>query len=207
MIEIIENSIQLVIALGCTVTAVYRGIRVKRREWVLMALFSGSYFLGDLYWLLFLLFYGETPDFSYIPDMSWYAGFLFLLILLLQFREGFQTSRKKILWLVPVFTVSMCAFYMQWGSYISNIIYAALLTLILLKAVDGELTVREGTEQKNYHMLFRMTMFFCAMEYCMWTASCFFEGDSLRNPYYWFDILLTVSLIGFIRAVRRAVDG
>ena len=70
MIESIENGIQLVTTAVCTALSVSRAVRSGKRVWLLLALASGVYFLGDLYWQLFLIFYGETPDYSYIPYLG-----------------------------------------------------------------------------------------------------------------------------------------
>ena len=44
-----------------------------------------------------------------------------------------------------------------------------------------------------------------AMEYCLWTASCFWTEDSLANPYFWFDFGLTASAALLLFATERAV--
>ena len=203
MIESIENGIQLVLTGLCTFTALGLAIRSRSREWVLFGLFSGSYFLGDLYWLFFLVFYGNTPRFSLIPDMSWYASFLFLNLLLFYAGGGKRPQHRKILWLVPAFTAAMCIFYMQWGEYVSNLIYAFLLTLILWQAIGGLFACQKGEKNRT---LYGMAGLFCAIEYGMWTASCFFKSEGLTNPYFWLDLLLSVSFLLFLPAVRKAVD-
>lgn len=47
---------------------------------------------------------------------------------------------------------------------------------------------------------------FTALEYALWTASCFWVSDTLTNPYFWFDFLLTLVLLLFLPAVRKAVE-
>ena len=206
MMESIENGIQLITTGICAFAAAGLAVRSRSRTWALLGLFSGVFFLGDLYWFLFLVFYGETPGFSLIPDMSWYAGLLFLYLLLV--HVGDETESVKIIWPVPAFTAGMCIFYMQWGQYASNLIYAVLYTLILMRTVGALRKFRGGgeTEKKRHRSLYRLVILFSALEYGMWTASCFFSYESPANPYYWFDILLSVSFLLFIPAVRKAVD-
>ncbi len=207
MSEIIENGIQLLMTGICTVFAACFALRSERREWVLLSLFSASFFLGDLYWLLFLVFLGDTPNNSIIPDMSWYASLLFLYLLLRHAGEGKQSGRSKALWAVPVFTASMCIFYMQYGGYVSNLIYAVLFSLILWRALSGLTAVRAEQEGKSDSALYRTAVFFCAVMYTMWTLSCFFEGNTFANPYFWFDTMLSLTFLLFIPAVRKAVEG
>ena len=206
MIESIENGIQLLLTGFVVILSVIRALRSRRREWTLLALFAGSYFLGDLYWLLFLLFYGSTPRLSYVPDMSWYASFLFLFLLLFYSGEKRKRIKNKLLWLIPVFTIGMCIFYMQWGAYVSNLIYAVLMTLILWRIIEGLLFIKQDEGDKSLRWLYLAALLFCVLEYGMWTVSCFFESGSLLTPYFWLDVLLSVAFLLFIPAVRKAVD-
>ena len=63
------------------------------------------------------------------------------------------------------------------------------------KAENGRLRRFHGT-----------VLAFIALEYALWTASCFWVSDTLTNPYFWFDFLLTLVLLLFLPAVRKAVE-
>ncbi|MBR3189095.1 MAG: hypothetical protein IKF59_13855, partial [Lachnospiraceae bacterium] len=70
----------------------------RNRAWIVLALASGVFFLGDLYCVLFLVLYGRTPAYSYIPYLSWYASYLFLLLLLFELRRSREEKKhRKIL--------------------------------------------------------------------------------------------------------------
>ena len=92
MIETVVNIIQLIITGACSGIALFNAVRTEHRAWTLVGLFSGIFFMGDLYWLLFLLFYGETPPYSFIPYMSWYASYLFMLLLLVTVKGDSQET-------------------------------------------------------------------------------------------------------------------
>ncbi len=209
MIESAENALQLLMTGICATISAYRAIAFRSRTWALLLLFSGAFFLGDLYWLLFMLFYGKTPYYSYIPDLSWYTSYLFLFLLL--YYAGGSIKKKwhsPVLWIVPVFTGGMCTFYMQYGSYLSNLVCAVLMTLIIMEAIAVLQIQKDMPEgRRNGRFLCMAALFFCAMEYGVWTASCFFSGDTLANPYIWLDALLSLSIVLFIPAVRKAVGG
>ncbi len=208
MMESIENGIQLLLTGLCAGVSIARALRTQRREWALLGLFSGAYFLGDLYWLLYLVFYGDTTPFPLIPDLCWYASELFLLLLLV-FVNGSHSEEMKnrALWLSAVFPVCMCVFYMQWGQYISNLIYAVLMTLILRRVAGGFLSLPGNPKAQSGRGLYLAVILFCALEYGLWTISCFWEGDTVLNPYFWLDILLSVSFLLFLPAVRKVVEG
>ena len=206
MIEVVENTVQLALLLALTARSGMLAARERRRGGALLALFYGCYALGDLYYLLFLLFYGHTPQLSFAPDLSWYAGYAHLFLLLQEVcTPDERRYRHPALWLAPVFVVGMCAFYLQWGDVISNLISAVLMILLLTHAVRGLLYLRGRPEEGNRRALYCVTLMLCALEYGAWTASCFWAGDTWANPYFWFDALLTASFALFLPAYRRAV--
>ena len=206
MIESIENAVQLVTTGLCSGVAAFRAVRSRRRAWLLLALASGVYFLGDLYWQLFLLFYGATPHYSYIPYLSWYAGYVFLMLLVLELRGPRPAvARRRVLWLIPLFTAAMAVFYIQWGDWIGNITAAVLMSLLLWYTADS-LFLWQRTGERSKRPLAWVILLFCAAEYAAWTSSCFWEGDTLSNPYFWFDTLLSVCFLLFPAALRKAVD-
>lgn len=204
MIEIIENGIQMVTTVVCTVIAFHRGLKSHKRAWFMLALASGVYFLGDVYWQLFLVIYGETPHISDIPYLSWYAGYLFLMLMMFEIRgERPSKKRRRILWIIPLFTVGMCIFYLQWGDWVSNIAAAILMSMLIDHAAGGLLAPRENPQKK---WIYISILLFCAAEYAAWTISCFWMGDTILNPYFWFDTLLSLSFLLFPWALRKAVD-
>lgn len=206
MIESIENGIQLVTTAVSTALSVGRAVRSGKRTWLLLALTSGVYFLGDLYWQLFLIFYGETPDYSFIPYLGWYAGYVFLLLLLLEVRGPRPAvPRSRVLWLFPVFTVGMGVFYLQWGDWIGNITAAILMGLLLWHAADS-LSFWRSVQERGKRLLAWAVVLFCASEYASWTSSCFWMGDTLKNPYFWFDTLLSICFLLFPWALRKAEE-
>ena len=207
MTEIIENSAQLGLLTVWTVLAGAYAIRSAHRDGALLPLFYGSYVLGDIYWLLYLIFYGETPYIFYVSYISWYAGYLFLYLLLL--RVSTSEERKEnhpVLWLLPLFTAAMGIYYMQWGDYAGNLISAVLMTLLLWHAVRGLIHIRSNPEAAPRRFLYITVLVFCALEYAAWTASCFFSGDTLANPYFWFDFMMTPCAMLILPAYRKAVE-
>ena len=223
MIETIDNIIQLITTGTCTIVSMYNAARFKSRAWSMLGLFSGVFFLGLIYWFLFLLFYHHTPQYSYISDICWYSSYLFLMLLIIYIREDssgpdafplkpdagvvrIARTIRPVCWCVPVFTAAMCIFFMQYGRYLSNIIAAVMMTGIIWHALSGFLSLRdEGIFQNGHKALYTVTLLFCAAEYSLWTASCFFTGDTLANPYFWIDALLSATFLLFIPALRKAV--
>lgn len=223
MIETVINLIQLVLTGTCAYIALYRAVRQKARSWALLSLFLGIFFLGDLYWQLFLVFYHTTPQYTSISELSWYTSYLFLLLLAIYVRTeicghrmpsvrecgglaGWARRFSPLLWCVPVFTIGMCIFFMQRGDYFSNILAAVLMTGLLWHALSGLLSLRKApSPQGDQKMFFVVVLLFCLTEYALWTSSCFWTGNTIANVYYWFDLLLSLIFVLFLPALGKAV--
>ena len=207
MTEIIVNSIQMVCTAICSILCARRSRETKDRTWIMLGLSSFVFFLGDLYWQLYMLFYGKSPHYSYIPYVGWYACYLFLIFMLIEIRGKCSfRSGKKILRLVPLFTVAMGIFYLQWGDVFGNAISFAFMTVLIWLSLEGLLLIREGSQDRRENKLLYLTVFlFCAFEYAAWTASCFWSGDTIYNAYYWFDALLSATFLVLPIALKKAV--
>ena len=112
MIESFDNSLQIIVLLICASIALYKAITQRSQTWVLAFLFFGSWVLGDIYWLVCLLFYGKTPQISIVSDLSWYASYIFLYLLLYHRSAPDKESIKHLIpWLGPIFAAGMAIFF------------------------------------------------------------------------------------------------
>jgi len=205
MIESYENGLQIAVLLVCLLFSISRAALKKEKAWILLSFFYGSWILGDLYWEIYLIFFQKTPSLFYVADFSWDASYLLLYLLLRQvLPQGAQRVRSVLPWLGAVFAFGMSVFYMQWGEILSNLVCAALMSLLIVTALQGLLFLRE-TGDRRQKWLCLAVLLFCLLEYSLWTTSCFWKEDNLSNPYYWADILLTLSFPVFLPAVRKAV--
>ena len=202
MVYSIENAFQLIVLLVGSVTAIWYAVKKQKKVWLLLALFFGCWVFDDLYWLLIWIFYGSTPSIGVLSDLCWYASYIFLYLLLIEAAPPEKSVKKSLWpWFGPLFTIAMAFFYMQWGDELNNLLYGIFIGLVMFAAIRR---LTDG-EYRKVRSLALVTLIFCLLEYCMWTASCFFKEDTLVNPYYWFDFLLTVSFLLFLPAVRKAV--
>ena len=83
MIESYENTLQVIMLLVCAILAFYRALKYRSRTWTLLCYFYVCWLMADVYWLVCLLFYKHTPEISVISDLSWYASYIFLYLLLI----------------------------------------------------------------------------------------------------------------------------
>ena len=208
MYEIVDNSIQLTVIFCCAAASIYRTALTRSRIWLLCSLFFASYFLGDLWWLLDELFYPEVSGYSLVPYINWKASILFLILMLQQDRNDrlFRKPESRAMWLIPVFCGIMCIFYMQFGAYIDNITTAILMSILIWEAVQRPLGAKNGTtEYAADHDMCRMILWFCVIEYIMWTITCLDYGHPLRSLYYICEAVITLLFILMIPAVGKAV--
>ena len=205
MIEIIENIFQLIVTGCCGVYGVYKSISSNRREWLLAGLFSFAFFSGDLYWSLYILFYGDSPQLSYVSEFSWYASYLFLIMLLqVSMTPEQKRMNYRVLLIVPVFVIGMCIYFMTMGDYVSNIITALLMGILMYHSLQG--IIYHKNDEEGRRCIFISAFLFCIVEYVLWILSILWiGGDTVLNPYYWCDMVLTISILMVLIALRKAV--
>ncbi len=206
MIELSENLLEIAVLGICLVLSVTRTLRTREKGWLLLSVMYGCYLIGDLYWTLYLIFYGKTPAVFYVSECNWWSNYLFLILLLLYYQTDAERNLySPILWIIPVFVVSMTVFFMIRGSYLANLIDGILMGILMTRSAQGLLALRGKTDKRK--MLFAVTLTFCLIEYSVWISSCFWKGDTIRNSYFWFTVLLIAVQPFFYRAVRKAESG
>ncbi|MBR5732536.1 MAG: hypothetical protein IKX80_03740 [Lachnospiraceae bacterium] len=212
--ETIDNVFQLLVSGGCTVIAINRAISTGKRPWTMLAVCFSASLLADLYWQLIYAFSGHTAMVFYVADTGWYVASLFLYIFMKEIALDRPGEKSIFIWPVPVFAAGMGIFYMHYGDYISNIVAAVVMSLLGCETVKGLHTVRrreraneiDQTDAKHYRRLHISILACFIMIYGMWTASCFFKENTVTNPYYWCDILMSAARL-FILAFAFPVIG
>ena len=218
MIERYENALQITVLTVGILIAVIRAIRQKSRAWAMLTLFYVSLLMGDLYWVLCLVFFGATPRISLSSDWNWVSAYLFLYLLLRQTAPPPNAREKRLTpWLGFAFAFAMTVFffslyvywnvhdgahYVLWARALSNLLYGMIMGLLMFSAIRRLVDAGIYRRQK---ILSIAILSFCLVEYGLWTVSCFEWKAGLANPYYWFDFLMTVSTCLLLPATRRAV--
>ena len=203
MIELTENLLELLTVGICLTAASIRAFRSRKKGWILLSFIYASFFLGDLYWALYLFFYHRTPPVFYVSDLSWCTAYLFMILLLRYYQTDAERGMKSpALWMIPVFVTGMTVFFMTRGSYLLNLIEAVMMGSLMLRSAQGILGLRGISDGRKH--LYIIMLAFCLTEYGLWTASCFWLGDTIRSPYFWFGALLIAVLPLFIWTVGKA---
>ena len=203
MIESIENALQIAVLCFCLSLTAYRAIRFDRKAWTVLFFFFVSRFLGDIYYQVCLLYFGETPEVAFVSDVSWVASYLFLILLMKMSPVAARITesgsqglfRKYFPWIGFIFAFAMEILYNQWSNPVTNTAYAILTGWILFEVIRGMLCGRCG-------WVYPIAFIFILFEYGTWTVSCF-SGDIFDYAYYGFDTLMTISFPFFIPIVQK----
>ena len=165
-----------------------------------------AFALGTLYWTLHLLLRQETPQVFYVSDLAWLASFVFLLALTLTLPTAEERRfRTRLCRLVPVVCLPQFILYVTYGDVLSNVFMCGMTMLLAWCAVRGLVWAKRsgGARLRRFH---GTVLAFAAPEYALWTSSCFWVSDTLTNPYFWFDFLLSLVLLLLLPALRKAGD-
>lgn len=207
MLEAIDNAIQLLVTAGCGIYAAVLFLRRKEQVWFLLTCFYGAFALGLIHWLLFLVFRLDTPQFSPVSDISWLAAILFLLVLQTTIQSPEEKAYRPICsWAAPAFCVIMCLYFFRWGDYFLNVLWAVLMGACGYLALRGLLFARRQSGVAHDRQYFHSAVLtFFLLEYGLWFSSCHWKSETLSNPYFWFDFLLTAIFFTILRTLKKVV--
>ena len=162
MIDKLDNAIQFSVLLVTVIAAICPAVTKRSRTWALLTFFLGSWCLGDLYWLVCYLYYDTMPQISLVSDLNWYASCIFLYMFLRHISPP-EGKKHRLSLLGPVFTAGMAVFFMQWGEILNNLIYAALMGLLLFASIDRLI---KGQQRA----ISALVLSYCLFEYGLWIS-------------------------------------
>lgn len=206
MLEFWDYLVQFLVTACGFCAALRRYFQSRRQPWFLLACFYGTFALGTLYWTLHLALRQETPQIFYVSDLAWIASFVFLSALTLTLPSAAERRfRTRLCLLVPALGLPQFAFYVMLGDVLSNVLMCGMTMLAAWCAVRGLAWAKKSGDARlcRFH---QAVLGFTALEYALWTSSCFWVSDTLTNPYFWFDFLLSAVLALFLPALGKAVD-
>lgn len=207
MAEFLDNLTQLLAALaGCVLAGVFY-LRSRRQPYFLLCCFYGCFGFGLLYWLLYTLLVTDAPPMFYVSDIGWISCFLFLLLLQYSLTGPQERMfRSRAPWLALALEIPLTVYYISIGDALYNLIVGGLMAGMLWLAIRGIAWQRRQPEPGRGKLSFHLvTVGYILLENCLWLSSYPWMGDTLANPYFWFDFAVTASLVALFPAVRKAV--
>lgn len=202
MTELIDNLTQLLMALLGFVFSGTGYLKRRHRPLFLLSCFYGCFALGTLYWLLYTQLITDSPPIFYVSDISWISCFLFLLLLEFDVAgEGLRVYKCRASWLALAVEIPLTVYFISIGDVIYNIIIGALMTVMYWQGIRSAVWARRHERCKLAFYL--VLLCFLTLENCLWLSSYPWIGDTLVNPYFWFDFAVTASIFALYPALRR----
>ncbi len=207
MVELFDNAVQFLATLSAGVGAGLLYYKNRKQEYFLLACFFGTFSLGTLYWTLNVLLFSQTPQVFYVSELGWLASYMFLLTL----EHTLSTPEERRFWhpavlLVPAVCVPQLLLYMTRGDILFNLPICGMTMAAGWYSVRGLLYARRQSGKPRDRQFFHIAVLCAvALEFCLWTVSCFWAGDTLANPYFWVDFFLSASLFALLPATKKAV--
>ncbi len=207
MIELATNLIQSVATLTAFMVTVAIYNKTRRQAIFLLACFLGCFMLGAFHWTLHIILFNSTPQIFYVSELAWIAAYLFLLTLeyVMATKEEKQFRHPALL-LVPIFCIPQLILYLSFGEILGNLLMVGLTMAVAYFALRGFIFARKQSgETQNMQYFHGAVLVIIFLEFALWTSSCFWIGDTLSNPYFWFDLMLSVALLVLVPATKKAV--
>lgn len=208
MIEFVDNLSQITTTFlsGCVAGLLY--YRSRHQAYFLLTCFYGCFSLAGLYWMLYTLLILDSPPVFYVSDTAWLSSYLFLCLLQHALSAPSERAfRCRAMWLSPLVGIPLLLYYCSTGDIIYNILTLSALMLLAWRAIRSLCWLRQqkdGGRGKRYFQL--AILLFVGMENFLWLSSYPWISDTLSNPYFWFDFLLTACSFLLLPATKKAVE-
>ena len=211
MIYSSSEFIQLLVMGICFVLALIRALRMRNSAWTEVACFFACMFLGNVYWYGYLAVFGDNPNVSYISDLSWIAGYVFLLMLLVECDQGRGLAAPvPAAWIPVAACAACCGYYIYANGYpLLNLVDNGLMAALGFFAVRG-LAAHQGGGSENQGKRFACNRFlhgavlaFVVVEQVLWLSSLLDPTADLA-VYGIADYALTLSYVAILAASWRS---
>lgn len=207
MVELIDNVSQFFVSMVAAISASIHYYKSRKQVYFLLTCFYGTFSIGGLYWMLYILLFGYSPQVFYVSELAWIASFMFLLTLEITISSSEERKFKHpAMWLAPLFCIPQFFLYITHGEIINNIFICGITMVVAIYAIRGLIFARRQKGRlRDMQYLYMSALVFIFLEYLLWTSSCFWISDTLTNPYFWLDFLLTGALFVILPATRKTV--
>ena len=214
--ESVSDAVQLAVLAACFALSLLRAQRERGTAWTAVACFYACMLLGNAYWLGYQLVFGDIPHYSRIAELSWIAGYVFLIILAVELDRGRGVvAPVPAAWVPVAACAACCVFYIvDSGSPLLNIADNGLLAAVGFFAVRGIVApVARSAEDGRLagslvsnRPLHAALLAFVAVEQALWLASCLPEPELLKGVdlYIVLNYVLTLSYAAILACAWRS---
>ena len=150
-LETVSNVIQMLVLLALVILLWFRAGKTKNPTIVRFFTFGlFSYFMGDVFWSLYLMLMDKAPDGFSAADIAWLGSYC-LLTGIMQMMGVKGRGNSWIVWLVTAFVAANAVSWnLLWSdNYLSNCLWGIVIVIFSWYATAG-LCLTRGTMRPFY---------------------------------------------------------
>lgn len=200
--EIYDNVFQTLLLMGMMVVSGAAGLKYSSRKLVVLACAYGSIMLGTLFYMLHLTIIGDIPRIFYVSEISWMAGYLFFLFLVILRQERKNVDFQPVPAMLAMFTLA--------ASVHSEVMGNSILMSLAFGVIAGAIVYISSIRIRRAHLsgthpaaFDRMMIAVVILQILVYFVSEYVSDFSTFNLYFAVDILFTLSLCSLFRMIRK----
>ena len=200
--EIFDNVFQTLSLMGMMVVSGAAGLKYSSRKLVVLACAYGSIMLGTLFYMLHLTIIGDIPRIFYVSEISWMAGYLFFLFLVILRQERKNVNFQPVPAMLALFTLA--------ASVHSEVMGNSILMSLAFGVIAGAIVYISSIRIRRAHLsgahpaaFDRMMIAVVILQILVYFVSEYVSDFSTFNLYFAVDILFTLSLCSLFRMIRK----
>ena len=200
--EIYDNVFQTLSLMGMMVVSGAAGLKYSSRKLMVLACAYGSIMLGTLFYMLHLTIIGDIPRIFYVSEISWMAGYLFFLFLVILRQERKNVDFQPVPAMLALFTLA--------ASVHSEVMGNSILMSLAFGMIAGAIVYISSIRIRRAHLsgahpaaFDRMMIAVVILQILVYFISEYVSDFSTFNLYFAVDILFTLSLCSLFRMIRK----
>ena len=202
--EIFDNVFQTMSLMVMMIVSGAAGLKYSSRKLVVLACAYGGIMLGTLFYMLHLTIIGDIPRIFYVSEISWMAGYLFFLLLVILRQERKNVHFQPVPAMLVLFTLI--------ASVHSDVMGNSVLMSLVFGAITGTIVYISSLRILHAHRSHIspaafdwMMVAVVILQILVYFVSEYISDFSTFNLYFAVDILFTLSLCSLFWLIRKEV--
>ena len=202
--EIFDNVFQTMSLMVMMIVSGAAGLKYSSRKLVVLACAYGGIMLGTLFYMLHLTIIGDIPRIFYVSEISWMAGYLFFLLLVILRQERKNVNFQPVPAMLVLFTLI--------ASVHSDVMGNSVLMSLVFGAITGTIVYISSLRILHAHRSHIspaafdwMMVAVVILQILVYFVSEYISDFSTFNLYFAVDILFTLSLCSLFWLIRKEV--
>ena len=202
--EIFDNVFQTMSLMVMMIVSGAAGLKYSSRKLVMLACAYGGIMLGTLFYMLHLTIIGDIPRIFYVSEISWMAGYLFFLLLVILRQERKNVTFQPVPALLVLFTLIASVHSDVMGnSVLMSLVFGAITgTIVYISSLRILHARRSHISPAAFDW---MMVAVVILQILVYFVSEYISDFSTFNLYFAVDILFTLSLCSLFWLIRKEV--